>query len=746
MTFMVGCKLISFQEMVQTRCGLYQWNELMTQVQKISLQYPLHFFSETAKIIIPKDAERHLFFAYFSNDKTIASFCIVTVYGDQAEYIWAASDKEYKGRMPVLYHFIECYLSTNEPQVCKIVAMCVTDDSRCVNGTELIDGSQSSWARTRLYHERMGFNFSYKLEDYWGEGSHANVYIKRKGAKLYGYTNIPDIKTDSTEKSNECDSFPEINGEIQEQIRSYLDVFDEEFTNAPSTIRDSGGFKLLADGRLKGFTGLALINEPNKKATMFCQTTTELIENENKKLVERFEYNTESSALTRLFVEYTSNNSDGIFFYDPSWDNESVLKLKFFFNKFYPNLDVSNGFTVFCSRKEGEDDHYAVLYFVMPRVENVVSYKLFWRSFSHYSFALIIESYSYMESLRILNPRLEDNKYLLDLIQCVSPGDSSETGDISQFKVIQMRKSIQARINDHHQAISHSKEIAFRNTGHLMRNRCEAIRQHLKLATGQSLLTLRDAMKGNPIDNTLLCPRANNMYFAMQSAQNLSDYFQSLQLWGFNSLDAVWNEYVEYPEKLWRYFIKSNEPLNIGKFVKEEALSMLEERHINGLGNRIVTLHIDDSSRHVFYLNPVKLFENSLSCFHLSKSVLSTVFFEIFLNAVRHGMINNEENELRSGYASVSLGFGADYIDNTPVLTIFNDAFLPTQEAREKYNDVSRGFKKAGQYSGRGLDLIARGLSELGLGNIWVRRFSNEHGDFYEAAIGLKGLSWSESE
>jgi len=734
-------KPISYQELADKK-KLHLWHTYMAQVEEIALQHRYHFDPEIvlARKIISIDARRHNFFASFNDDGTIGAFCIVVVSFDQAELLWAATheDHQNEGKMSLLYKDIEDYLFSSEhPQISKIIGMCATLDSKFVKqgNPEEQDDRIGAWKKTHSFHKKMEYRFTYRLEDYWGEGMHAYVFMKQREKRLYGYTPTPALGTDKQTLSETGDLYPEINRLIQQKMRDYLEIFHEWFIKDVPPVTPE----------IQGFTGFAMVNPAVEKATMFAQISTEA--ETTAGVVMKFEYAIESSALTRIFAEIDHGNSVGILYYPVSWDNKSELNLTYFCTKFYPSLSTTNGYTVFYSKQEGAMGHYSVLYFVTPRIENVVWYNPLWRSFSNYSFALSLLVYNYLASLRILQPELASSEYFRGLIQCLLPEDYPEDKGDFRSKFVRETTSIQGAISNHHRAILRSKDMAFRNTGHLMRNRCESVQRHLEEATGKTLSDYKSFLDQDISQLKSLKYSEEHMYLAMHSAQNLSDYFQVLQLWYFDSLNAVWNEYAKNPEKLERYFTAADSRLDLSRFLNHEAHFIIGRQSFADWGECIVTLRVLDFKQHKIWLKPNIRFSPNIDpprLFRLSEFVLSNIFFEVFLNAVRHGMINNNEDELKKGCASVSITFAAGSHKGTPVILMLNEVLLNSDEAKVKYEEIPETFKEVNTISGKGLGLVAQGLHELGLGNIWVKRYNNADGNFYVAAIDLKGLEIEE--
>ena len=733
-----GCNLIPYQELAQTAYGLNLWNGYMAQVTEIALQHTSHFLPQVSRTVIPNDAQSHQFYAFIGSDKTIDSFCIVVVSCDQAELLWAAThkDRQSNGKMSALYNYIENRLfSSEERQISRIIGMCASEDSSFVRQGNAEERNRhiEAWKNTYRFHKKLGYRFTYKLEDYWGEGMHAFVFMKPKiilENLIYGYTPFPNLHLGK--KGVTLNSHTEINDRVQRQIRDYLDVFDEEFVkNIPPEN---------SEGNMKGFTGIAFVDSSTKEAAMFAQTSTKLIEQIGLK--RKFVYKIEYSALTRLFEAIDSEKPVGVFSYSVSWDDNSELSLTAFFNRFYPSLTTSSEFTVFYSRHEGAAGNYSVLYFVTPGIDNVVWYKPLWRSLSMYSLWLTLEIYNFLSSLRTLDPQLENSDYLHSLIQCVSQDNKIKERDNFQKKLANLRREVQI------DKISRTIDTALVNAGHLMTNRLDAIQKHLEVANQNDLVNYSLFIEKGITQKRRYSPRKEHTYLALYGSQKNSDCFQSLQLWGCESLETFWREYADYPRKLERFFKREDDPHDLAKFIYLEARFIIEKRKIANWGECNVKLRVHESEKHQFCLEPeILLPPNAQDQKHyrISDSVLSTVFFEVFLNALRHGMINNDREELGKGYASISVGLSTDSIGGIPVLTFCNEVIISNDEAKEEYKKISLDtFEHAVISKGRGLSLIARGLSQLKIGNIWVRRFTNGKDNFFEVALWLKGLKIKE--
>jgi hypothetical protein len=719
-------KRISYQKMATTQDGINLWQYYMTQVSDIALQYPSHFFSNTARKLMPADAQRHHFYVYVNKKNAIITFAIVLIAADQAEILWLACHKRYirQGYATNFLHYIEEEVFDKYP-VSKMTVWCCSEDTFVNVNDETVGGQK--WIETHKFFVANDYNCEFKLENYWGDGSHALIFVKHKNSNEYhGYdkryhqksqTSVPTFLDDQKELLNEL---------VVETIWLYLDAFDEKFVQGFSSVPGE-------ETERSGITGLMLVDGNNETCTIFAQKSREPVSYEPDM---RFEYDIKSSMLTRELFYH--EKTEGVIYYPGEWDKDSEINISYFFKKYYErkNSELSSGYSVFFKRQSGEGNHCSILYYVTPVIPNVVFYLPLWRSLAYYSFALALELYAFLSSFLIQNPKLKKNTYFNGLMKSVSLTEIN--------KVAKIRKKIDESFHEHQRAILHYKDLAFRNTGHLMRNRCEIIERHLKEITDKDYKSFikQDISQRKNIKSCDI-----HMYLAMHNAQILSDCFQSLQLWGFESIDAVWDEYVDDPEKLERYFKETKDRFDLGGFIYEEALSVIEKKNIVNWGDCIVTLSVHESKRYRFWLKPKIQFPTSFESsrhFRLSDYVLSNLFFEVFLNAVRHGMINNDNEELSRGYASISIGFAADFIDTTPVLTVFNDVSLISDEARVKYEAIPETFKWADTFAGRGLGLVARGLSELEIGNIWVRRFTNDDGDFYEVAVALKGLEIEE--
>ncbi|MCM1983151.1 hypothetical protein [Lyngbya confervoides] len=772
-----GCHLVSHDELTKNVEGNSIWQNYIDQIIDISLQHPDHFFPKTSRKIIPRDAKNHRLYIYYKDGK-IDAFCIIAVFCDEAEYLWAATRREVvrKGIMRQLYWFIEDEIKSKEPEVERINAMCASLDSNFINDSSLtqqeVAKRKDFWRGTHIFHHKMNFDFTYKLKHRWGIGYHALVCMKvranfgirdRRHCSLYGYSfnQLQEIQNQlresilKTDKINKVDGKNlEINKKIQEHVRACLDAFDESFVrNIQPGISGTEEyiFNDITDGnpdhltpKLKGFTGLALVNPYTGTATAFAHTSKDSNWSSHE-LYDEFEYSIHSPGLLQQIISESSRS--GFLIHPAKLAEISEINLKLYFETFYPNDKgkiYRGDYTIFYRKRTGKNGFYSILYFACPLIPNILWYEDLWDSFSNYSFSLLLIILGYFSSLRDLDSSLRKSDYFNWLIQAVSPSGSDEewtTKDEEWItKISRLGEDMIQQDENQYTARISQKNQAFKNSGHLMRNRCDNILRWLRF------------------DPQVQLSEESLLYKAMNS---LSDAYQAQQLWGFDSLDEIFEEYAEqHPNKDNRYkisrFLEKDDKLFDlsdflqSKFLCREAYLITEiKESFNGHSSFLVSLD-PKPFKHSYHLRSIiKNAEYSQEEFRLSKPVLSNIFFEIFLNIVRHGMVNLSEHKNRQGRGTVSVFFNCDRLDGSPAITIANPVFITQsqQVAKNRFEKLPTNyFRKVAGDLGSGLGGIAEYLSRLNLGKIGERRFyDHDLGlDFYEVAIHLRGLEVSE--
>ena len=720
-----GSNHFSYKEIIHTQDGSRLWCDFVNQIKDIAHQHPSTFSAQVVEENIPADAKNHQLYAYLRDDRTIDAFCIVSISSNQAEFLWSATrrDRRGKGIMTKLYSDIEDLVwAYTKPQVSTIIGMCASLDSSFVSEGDVVK-NRKEWHNTHRFHEGLGYTFTYKLEDYWGEGAHAYVFMKLRDERLYGYNPTPDLGFISKIPHVSDDLYPEINRTIQRQIRDYLDVFDEWFIKGvPLENHDVNIQVSSTDSVVKGFTGLALINSATEKATIFAQTSTKPETKRSLKM--KFEYDTSSSALTRMFELINDDSPAGIFYYPVSLDKNSELRPTSFFERFYPSTSTAEGYTVLYSKQSGNKDHYSVLYFVTKKIQNVVWYKPLWRSLANYSFALTLEIYSYLESLRILRPELYKSEYLLDLINCVSPGVSQLKDDDIHRKIALSHNAIQARIQDHHLAIVRSKEIAIAHYGHTL---------------GHRLSPIQAFFEGN----------SESHKRAMVNAKFLGDLSTILQTVTLDSIEALFH----HPKKArFLEYQGTNDLLNITQKITEEWPLLAESFQPAKVSSRLVQkrlmtlLEFTEEFPKVLLHYMLTDSENQQSC-RPKEAFYSQLFSELLLNIVRYGGIPNDKIDLKKKTARVRVALKIQEMEhNSSIapnpccsLTLSNkigDKTPPLWLNEDKWSLWPSDRENDGP--GMGIAILRR----LGLGELWYRYNSTKR--IFRVAIWLRGLRFEE--
>lgn len=508
-----GSNRISYSELSQDPKGLRLWESYMRQVTEIGLQRSEHFYPRTARVIIPEDAKRHRLYVYVGDHAVIDAFCVATVSCGQAELLWANCRKGRARSMMKLYDFIEQDMFEGEYPVSKITGMTCTEDTLITdeNGNQ-IDGK--AWSPSHRFHESRGYRFTHRLEDFWEEGSHAFVFMKSREQYLlprephrYGYSRRNRYVYKPAVRKRTEDENRDLNKQIYKQIWHYLDVFDETFVKSfPPEEKKS----FVADSRMKGFTGLILANSVKRIATIFATTSAE--PDLDAETILKFEYDIDASALTQMLLSDEIHDDVGILHYEAEWDTESEISVATYCERLFPSLLEDGlyrerGFTVFYARRPGVNGCTSVVYFVTADIENVVWYKPLWKAFARYSFALVLEIYSYFSSLLVLESCLRKNDYFKSLIDAVSPAPVSGSDDDFLSKIARMKNAIQKRINAHHSAVvdarkremqaagrlAEARKVALSHYGHTLKHRLDVLSAFLD-ANGPGAVRLRADM------------------------------------------------------------------------------------------------------------------------------------------------------------------------------------------------------------------------------------------------------------
>ena len=645
-----GPHLISYQELAQSPEGIELWNTYMTQVVDIALQHPEHFFAKTAREVIPQDAQRQEFYADLRDDRSINAFCIVTVACGQAEMLWA-SCRKVPNRVRImhsLYEYVENVLFGRDSNVTKIVGMCCAEDSKIESADgEVIDGQR--WSASHRFHESRGYRFTYRLTDYWGEGSHAFMFMKMQTPRRYGYTRCDSFEFYRGERAICEDTHLELNKRLYGQVGQYLDVFDETFVEsfAPEERKS-----FVSGKRMKGFTGVALLNCTMNTATLFA--TTSSVPDQDAETVLKFEYDIDESALTQLLASDVLQDHIGIVHYPAAWDHQSTISIRDYCERLYPSLlegdsaSQKKGFTVFYAKLTGVKGHNSVIYFVTPEIENVVWYKPLWKAFGRYSFALILEIYGYLSSLLVLEPGLRDDAYFNSLLHSVSPEDVSGSGDDFLSKIARMKDSIQKRVDAYYGAVVRSRESAIRHYGHTMGHRVAPIIQYFDTHDASS-----DAAKCATL--------VRDLSFVLQAyaVQGRADFF---------ALDR---------EKGGR-FLDRNERLDLLALIQNDVVPFADKD---------VDVAESSALNRKRLLHRYPQLESSLTCACVTSCLTDpiegvscrphTAFYtqflsEIVINAVQHGRHYTSDVSADGKTAFVRVNLGSETVRGQPALVVSN--------------------------------------------------------------------------
>lgn len=725
-----GGNHISYSDLARTPEGLERWNGYMRQVTEIGLQRSEHFYPGTAREIIPEDAKRQRFYAFFNNRAVIDAFCVATIHSGQAEILWAGCRKGHRKSMEELYDFLERDLFKGEYPVSKIIGMTCTEDTLIANEDgDVIDGKK--WSTSHRFHESRGYRFTHRLDDFWEEGSHAFVFMKLREQYLapreahrYGYSKRDCYLFKPVPRKRLEDQNLDLNKRLYEQIWEYLDVFDETFARSfPPEEKKS----FVAGKKMKGFTGLILADCVNRVATIFATTSAK--PDLHAETVLKFEYDIDSSALTQMLLSDEVHDDVGILHYEAEWDTESEIVVADYCERIFPSLLEDGlyrerGFTVFYARMPGLNGHTSVLYFLTADIENVVWYKPLWRAFARYSFALVLEIYSYFSSRLVLDASLRENDYFKSLIDAVSPAPTSGSDDDFLSKIDRMKNAIQERIDAHYGAVVRSKESAIAHYGHTLGHRLSPIQAYFE---------------GNK----------DSLKRAVANAKFLGDLSVVLQAINLASTDDLYR----HPKKArFLEYEREDGPLNIADRIQNEWPMLAESFQPVGGGEtsqmRVMVLIEFTGSLQDAHLDFMLVDSEKGEACRPREVFYSQLFSELLLNVVRYGGIPKNKIDLETKQASVRVALTVQALEHDskkapqhcPALMISNkigDKAPPPWLSETRWTPWPTDRENDGP--GMAIAILRR----LGLGELWYRY--NPTKRVFRVAVWLKGLRIEEA-
>ncbi len=745
MTLKPGCNYISYVNLAQTADGLKRWNDYMRQVTEIGLKRSKYFFPETARDIIPEDAKLHRFYGYFNDRYIIDAFCVAVISCRQAELLWVGCRPRHRKSMEELYDFFEKDLFEGDCQVYRIMGMSCTEDTRIANedGKEILG---CNWLESHRFHESRGYRFTHRLDDFWGEGSHAFVFMKLREQYLapreahrYGYSKRDGYIFKPVPPKRLEDQNLDLNKRLYKQVWHFLDIFDDTFVKSfPPEEKKSF---ISDDKRIKGFTGLILSDCVNRVATIFATFSAK--PDEDAEPVLKFEYDIDSSAITQMLLSDEIHDNEGILHYEADWDRASEISVKTSCERHFPTLlndsvQYKRGFTVFYVRRPGLNGNMSILYILTPCIENVVWYRPLWKAFARYSFALDLLIYSYFRSMVVTNPNLRKNDYFKTLIEAMYP--SPFTGpDDSPTKIAKMMDEIRKRTDAHIWARVRSKESAIVHLGHSLGTTLGEIAKYFQKREDKT----KDV--------------------AEQMAENatffLKDHLTLLQASIFDSLQELLNN-----DKVNKFLLNTNDSAS-----RKEIKVILERCRMLASGVRyldhdgILDDYFIEVQLEFLCRTPITIrtFKENNQYWLVRQCMITSIVTELFRNIAKHGHITKEEGrqgKYRKLIKIVEVSGDTIEIDNEsiPVLIFRNYIDSPPLQRGLLKDEVIAGKSSNGYlartdiwkkwpenivHSGPGLAIdTIRGVE---IGDLFYRILPVTQGGgfWFETALWIRGIS-----
>jgi len=275
---------------------------------------------------------------------------------------------------------------------------------------------------------------------------------------------------------------------------------------------------------------------------------------------------------------------------------------------------------------------------------------------------------------------------------------------------------------------SETKEMAFRNAGHIMKNRT--------IAPGDALSDIYD-MDTQQLKTDNLEIIEQKVYYALRDTKSLFNLYQASRLWGFRSLEDLvqfYNEHSDTPElrvEKKKQFLSYEGCVDLRKVIEEVGQYCTHGAHFNNKTKQ-ETFYTLQTIFNVPQLSIYPDLDDSLDgkcC--LNHDVLSAIFYEFLLNAFNHAYLPNTTNGQN---AIKRLTIDTSVIFEKPVITLTNNCDT------DKRLHTS-GFIEATEIPEKGIGMINSILTSIECGRIWHKRYQNDSDlDTYTVAVHLNGL------
>ncbi|MBF0191601.1 MAG: class I SAM-dependent methyltransferase [Magnetococcales bacterium] len=264
---------------------------------------------------------------------------------------------------------------------------------------------------------------------------------------------------------------------------------------------------------------------------------------------------------------------------------------------------------------------------------------------------------------------------------------------------------------------------AFRNAGHLMANRIFPIQRRLD--------NIFDANTNN--FNTLNIDELKTaIRYTSHDVKSLYSLFSATRLWGFSNWDELFNFYRDRQGRR-----------NVTKI--EKFLCYTKDIDLYGIFNDVIKIcqkdHATENTSLSVGLNltyckvPLKLVvkptisDPDYELCTFNKDVVWAIIYEIFLNALNHGVIIESNS-------CVSLEVTTTTLNDIKVV-IFSNNYVNSRD-----NDID--YISVKETPSTGLGMVYSLLRNFDMGNIWYKREIVQGQAVYRVALHIKGIDWNE--
>lgn len=317
-----------------------------------------------------------------SFEPKVVAFLVASVQAFEAEILWLAVDPAHarEGLGKRLLTELSREARARSPRLLHLAAKLALPESLLPDGQAGGEG----WLETARFYEANGFTFAHRLEDYWGMGDHAALYLRRFERSWFGYDVLPALPPLGTPDEGASDRFPRVNRAIQADIRQYLGTMLRTLNELPTSAPQS-----THEGPPRnGILGLAFFPAEGTSATLFAETTARVRQEDDIRY--RFEFSPGNSRLLQILC-HAGLPEAGVVRYDtPKFDAESEIELGDYYREFVDPAYQQAPFALFYRRHPAAEGMLA-LYYLVPAPRDIVYDKTIWQLFARFHPGLIFD-------------------------------------------------------------------------------------------------------------------------------------------------------------------------------------------------------------------------------------------------------------------------------------------------------------------------------------------------------------------